>query len=114
MDDPKYWDMLIKRGLSRFFMLCVLHRKPLHGYDLTRQVKNCSCFCCSPTPGTIYPVLQELIKAKFVTVKRASVAGRIRKIYKLTKQGEKAYRTAVRSWQKILPGIVQACKGRKI
>ncbi len=113
MDDPKYWDMLIKRGLSRFFMLCVMHKKPLHGYGLTRQVKDCSCCCCSPTPGTIYPVLEEMIKTRYVTVKKEAVAGRARKVYKLTKKGEAAYKTAVRSWQKILPGVIAACRGGK-
>lgn len=110
MEDPKYWEMLIKRGLSRFFMLCVLQKKSLHGYNLTKQIENCSCCCCSPTPGTIYPVLEEMVKDKYVSVKTRAVSGRTRKVYTLTKKGERACQAAVKSWQKIMPGLLEACK----
>jgi len=110
MEDPKYWEMLIKRGLSRFFMLCVLNQGPLHGYNFAKQIENCSCNCCAPTPGTVYPVLEEMVKDKYLRVKKKVVSGRTRKIYTLTQKGKKAYQAAVKSWRKLMPGLLAACK----
>jgi DNA-binding PadR family transcriptional regulator len=109
MEEAKYWEMLIKRGLSRFFMLCVLNKKSLHGYYIAEQIENCSCRCCAPTPGTVYPVLKEMIKDKYVKMNKKVVSGRIRKIYTLTERGKEAYKVAVKTWDRILPGLIEAC-----
>lgn len=92
-----------------FFMLCVLRKNPLHGYDLAGQIENCSCHCCSPTPGTIYPVLEEMVKDKYVKIKTKTVSGRKRKIYTLTEKGKTAYDAAKKAWKKVLPGLTEAC-----
>jgi DNA-binding PadR family transcriptional regulator len=110
MEDPKYWEMLIKRGLSRFFMLCVLNNGPLHGYNFTKQIENCSCCCCAPTAGTVYPVLNEMVKEKYVKMSKTVVSGRTRKVYTMTEKGKMAYKVAVRSWREILPGLAGACR----
>ncbi|MFS8039350.1 helix-turn-helix transcriptional regulator [Xanthobacter sp. AM11] len=54
-----YWNGTIKTSLSKFFILCVLHQRPMHGYDVARAVEATTNGCCSPTEGTIYPVLRE-------------------------------------------------------
>src|SRR3712207_7515880 len=51
-----YWAGTIKMSLSKFFILRVLHDRPMHGYDIARAVERTTNGCCSPTEGTIYPV----------------------------------------------------------
>jgi DNA-binding PadR family transcriptional regulator len=93
-----YWAGTIKMGLSKFFILRVLHDGPLHGYDIARTVERTTRGCCSPTEGTIYPVLREFEAGGFVTVREEVVQGRQRRVYALTDAGRAAFRVALDAW----------------
>jgi hypothetical protein len=49
--DRQYWNGLIKMSLSKFFILCVLNQRRLHGYEISKAVEETTQGCCSPTPG---------------------------------------------------------------
>jgi DNA-binding PadR family transcriptional regulator len=51
----------------------------MSGYDL---MKSCGDYCTKPSPGYIYPLLNDLQKKGFIVVKKDSR----RKIYSLTKK----------------------------
>lgn len=93
-----YWAGTIKMGLSKFFILRVLHDGPMHGYDLARLVERTTKGCCSPTEGTIYPVLREFESGGFVTATEEVVGGRQRRVYALTDDGRAAFRVALDAW----------------
>jgi PadR family transcriptional regulator, regulatory protein PadR len=93
-----YWAGTIKMGLSKFFILRVLHDGPLHGYDIARLVERTTGGCCSPTEGTIYPVLREFEAGGYVTVHEEVVQGRQRRVYALTDAGRAAFRVALAAW----------------
>lgn len=93
-----YWAGTIKMGLSKFFILRVLHDGPMHGYDIARTVERTTGGCCSPTEGTIYPVLREFETGGFVTVTEEVVQGRQRRVYALTDAGRAAFRVALDAW----------------
>jgi DNA-binding PadR family transcriptional regulator len=93
-----YWAGTIKMGLSKFFILRVLHDGPMHGYDIARTVERTTGGCCSPTEGTIYPVLREFEAGGFVTVTEEVVQGRQRRVYALTDAGRAAFRIALDAW----------------
>jgi DNA-binding PadR family transcriptional regulator len=93
-----YWAGTIKMGLSKFFILRVLHDGPMHGYDIARMVERTTGGCCSPTEGTIYPVLREFESGGFVTVTEEVVQGRQRRVYALTDAGRAAFRVALDAW----------------
>lgn len=93
-----YWAGTIKMGLSKFFILRVLHDGPMHGYDIARMVERTTGGCCSPTEGTIYPVLREFESGGFVTVTEEVVQGRQRRVYALTEAGRAAFRVALDAW----------------
>jgi DNA-binding PadR family transcriptional regulator len=88
-------------SLSKFFILCVLHHRPMHGYDISRQVEKTTNGCCSPTEGTIYPVLREFEAGGYLTADLQIVSGRERKVYSLTEKGRDAFRVAVDAWMEI-------------
>lgn len=96
--DRAYWNGLIKMSLSKFFILCVLHEKPMHGYEIARAVEQTTSGCCSPTQGTIYPVLREFEEGGYLTSVEEVVSGRARKVYSLTAKGREAFRVAVEAW----------------
>ena len=93
-----YWAGTIKMGLSKFFILRVLHNGPMHGYDIARSVEQTTGGCCSPTEGTIYPVLREFEVGGFVTAHEEVVQGRRRRVYELTEAGRAAFRVALDAW----------------
>src|SRR5512139_3963283 len=93
-----YWAGTIKMGLSKFFILRVLHEGPMHGYEIARTVERTTGGCCSPTEGTIYPVLREFEAGGYVTVTEEIVGGRQRRIYALTDAVRAAFRVALDAW----------------
>ncbi len=103
-----YWNGTIKMSLSKFFILCVLHKRPMHGYDVARAVEQTTNGCCSPTEGTIYPVLREFEEGGYVTSEAEVVSGRERKVYTLTDKGREAFKVAVASWMEITQCLVDS------
>ena len=102
-----YWAGTIKMGLSKFFILRVLHDRPMHGYDIARTVERTTNGCCSPTEGTIYPVLREFEEGGYVTAEAEVVSGRQRKTYTLTDKGREAFRVAVEAWMEVTRALLE-------
>lgn len=109
-ESQEYWACLIKMSLSRFFILQVLHRQSLHGYEITKQVSGLTNGCCAPTEGSLYPVLKEFTDEGLVELKAEVVSGRRRKVYTLTDMGEQAYQVAAQAWGEVANYILQAIK----
>lgn len=93
-----YWNGTIKMSLSKFFVLSVLHRRPMHGYEIMREVDRTTSGCCSPAEGTIYPVLKQYEEGGYLEAREETVGGRVRKIYSLTDKGRQAFRVALEAW----------------
>lgn len=95
-------------SLSKFFLLCVLHQKPMHGYEAARAVERTTNGCCSPSEGALYPALREFEDGGYVTVDLQVVQGRERRVYALTERGREAFRVAMEAWLEITDCIVQS------
>jgi PadR family transcriptional regulator PadR len=102
-----YWNGLIKMSLSKFFILCVLQTRPMHGYEITRAVERTTNGCCSPAEGTVYPVLREFEQGGYVTARTEVVQGRQRKVYAITDRGRTAFQVAVEAWMEVTQCLVQ-------
>ena len=105
--DRAYWNGLIKMSLSKFFILCVLQSRPMHGYEIARTVERTTKGCCAPAEGTIYPVLREFEQGGYVTARTEVVHGRQRKIYAITDRGRAAFQVAVDAWMEVTQCLVQ-------
>ena len=105
--DRTYWNGLIKMSLSKFFILCVLQTRPMHGYEIARTVERTTNGCCSPAEGTIYPVLREFAQGGYVTARTEVVQGRQRKVYAVTDRGRAAFQVAVDAWMEVTQCLVQ-------
>ncbi|MEM9632120.1 MAG: PadR family transcriptional regulator [Pseudomonadota bacterium] len=101
LTSPEYWNNTIKMSLSKFFILCVLQDKELHGYDIAKEVERRTEGCCTPKEGTIYPVLKQFTEGGFVTCQSQVVSGRERKTYYVTDKGRQAFKVALGEWMKI-------------
>ena len=96
-----YWNGIIKMSLSKFFVLCVLHQRPMHGYEISRAVARTTRGCCSPAEGTIYPVLREFEAGGYLSARAEVVQGRERKVYALTDRGREAFAVAREAWMEV-------------
>ncbi|HEY0834083.1 MAG TPA: PadR family transcriptional regulator [Azospirillum sp.] len=103
-----YWNGTIKMSLSKFFILNVLHQRPMHGYDIARAVEKTTNGCCSPTEGTIYPALREFEEGGYVTSHSETVSGRERKVYTLTERGREAFKVAVDAWMEVTQSLLDS------
>ena len=73
---------LVPRGFLESYILLLLRTEPLHGYKIMEKIKERTKFW-KPSPGSVYPALQALVKKGFV---KKIDEGR-RKRYALTKKG---------------------------
>jgi len=77
----------------RLFILGLLTRQPMSGYDIKRFLKSLSWLIDVPSLGSLYPSLHALLKDGLVTVEVIASQDRpSRKIYSITEAGEKALR----------------------
>jgi PadR family transcriptional regulator PadR len=109
----QYWNGLIKMSLSKFFILCVLKERGMHGYEIARAVELTTQGCCSPTEGTLYPVLHEFERGGYVTSRAETVNGRDRRIYELTAKGQEAFRVASQAWFDVTACLTGSCTPKK-
>ncbi|WP_206606977.1 MULTISPECIES: PadR family transcriptional regulator [Photorhabdus] len=105
--DRLYWNGIIKMSLSKFFILSVLKKRPMHGYEIAREVECSTQGCCAPTEGTLYPVLREFEQGGYVTAHTETVSGRGRKVYTLTDKGSEAFTVAVDAWMEVASHITR-------
>ncbi len=108
METQAYWDLLINRSVSRFFLLAALAQEPMHGYQLSIAVEEATDACCKPSAATVYPALKELLEGGYIVCDVERTGARERKVYKLTPKGHQLYRTAASSWKRILPPLQHA------
>ena len=111
MNELTYWNQLIAKSASRFFLLAQLARRPMHGYELATSIASDSNRCCTPTDAMIYPAIQEMSKAGLIACQVETHGGRKRKVCSLTPTGWEVYRTAAAAWANALPALHEAVEG---
>ncbi len=116
LEDTNYWKSVINIGLSKILILKILSRGPNHGYGILKQLESLTHDCCTPTFGTIYPILKELTSERYAEVKEEHQikGGQKRRVYTLTPAGLKAYRVALEAWRSTIPYIHRAIEEEEL
>ncbi len=116
LDDMNYWKSLINIGLSRILILKILTKGPNHGYGILKRLEGLTHDCCTPTFGTIYPILKELTRNGCANVKEEDQikGGQKRRVYTLTSAGLNAYKVALEAWRSTVPYIHRAIEGGEV
>lgn len=78
-------------GFLKLAVLKLVSQRPLHGYALMKEIERMSEGTWRPSPGSIYPALQELTRSGYITQEQD---GR-KRIYKITVQGDQVLRFAL-------------------
>ena len=87
-------DILSRLFFAGFIRLHILHHaaeEPICGVEIVAELGRHGYRL---SPGTVYPVLHELEKARYLTVRKQVVAGKLRKYYEATRAGRQALKNA--------------------
>ncbi|WP_354348741.1 PadR family transcriptional regulator [Pseudarthrobacter sp. PvP090] len=71
------------RGEVRSAVLALLAERPMHGYQIIREIEERSGGCWKPSAGSVYPTLQLLADEGLIRAEESNG----RKIYSLTEAG---------------------------
>ncbi len=81
-------DPVLRKLFLGFIQIHLLHhaqKEPLFGSFMIEELKSHGY---EISPGTLYPILHNLVKAELLTVENCTCEGRVRKYYSITKKGE--------------------------
>ena len=79
------------KGELKLLILKSLTKEPLHGYKLMKTIEACCMNLWKPTPGSLYPALEELKKQGLIAVRKEAKTGRRKKEYEITRLGRKRH-----------------------
>jgi DNA-binding PadR family transcriptional regulator len=81
-------------------VLTALKAGPGHGYSIIRAIREGSDGEFELLEGSLYPALHRLERDRLVNSSWSTVAGRKRRVYKLSRQGRAALEEHVRDWRR--------------
>jgi DNA-binding PadR family transcriptional regulator len=92
------------RGDIRAAILALLGEEPKHGYQIIREIADRSEGAWTPSPGSVYPTLQQLTDEGLVRSEEADG----KRVYELTDEGraQAASRTGSLPWEEAAEGAV--------
>jgi len=94
-------------------LLQALRREPMHGYALAQHIRHSSGDLLEIEEGSLYPALQRMLKAKWVTAEwGVSARNRQVRIYKITPAGRRQLEHKVSGFERMLEGITRVMQAR--
>ena len=89
------WMKEAKKGYIRVGVLILLNKKPTHGYEIMKEIKNRTGGFWKPTAGGVYPILKDLEEAKYIEGHWSTQNKRKTKVYKITDTGRQILKHAL-------------------
>jgi DNA-binding PadR family transcriptional regulator len=74
------------RGFLNFWIISILNKSPMSGYQIMQSIKECTNNVWKPTPGAMYPALSKLKEMGWIEGKKKGKREQI--IYSLTQKGK--------------------------
>jgi PadR family transcriptional regulator PadR len=98
-------------GALEMMVLQALRREPLHGYALAQLIRRSSGDLLQIEEGSLYPALQRMLKAKWVSAAwGVSATNRRVRIYTITARGRKQLEGEVSSFERMIEGIARVLR----
>ena len=89
------WLKETQKGYIRIAVLSLLSKKPHHGYEIMKEVKERTMGFWKPTPGGVYPILRNLEKSGYIEGEWGLRKKRKRKTYRITETGKHVLERAI-------------------
>ena len=93
-------------GTLYMLILRTLSAGPLHGYAISRRIRQCSAEVLDVEEGSLYPALHRLERRGWIKARWAeSETGRQAKFYALTTAGRKQLEAEAANWARLSAAI---------
>lgn len=97
------------RGDIRLLILEALRKRPMHGYEVAKEISRVFGGLYEPSPGAVYPTLQWLEDEGYVKV----VQDNGKRVYSITEQGLKFLQDRRESVDKLMKSCHQLMDSEK-
>ncbi len=77
------------RGFLRLYIMHRIADEPAHGYDILKEIESKTEGSWRPGPGSIYPILKELVSEGYIKAESPKKAGTSQRVYEITLDGRK-------------------------
>ena len=105
------WKIGLKKGLLGVFILLLLREKPMHGFELAKEIERVTGGTLKVKPKVLYPILQRMVLFHLVErVRERSPVGPPRYIYKLTRDGELFLREVILYYTPIVRALIKLAR----
>ena len=90
-----HWMKEAQKGYIRIGVLILLNKKPSHGYEIMKEIKDRTGGFWKPTAGGVYPILRDLEKTGYIKGGWHKQNNRNIKTYRITEKGKKILKNAI-------------------
>jgi transcriptional regulator len=98
-------------GALEMMVLQTLRLGPLHGYARAQTIKRTSDDLVHVDEGSLYPALQRMLKAGWLTAAwTLSERNRRVRVYRLTPLGRKQLERKVNAFERLLAGVLKVLR----
>ena len=96
------------QGTLDLLVLRVLAREPMHGWAISRRIRECSADALQVNQGSLYPALHRLEEEGWLEAEWATVeTGRRGKVYRLTADGRRQLAREETSWREFIAVVTR-------
>jgi DNA-binding PadR family transcriptional regulator len=99
------WIKEAQKGYIRMGLLILLNKKPAHGYEIMKEIRERTKGFWSPTPGGIYPILKSLENAHYIRGQWSTQKNRKIRTYHITESGKMILKNALKKQRQITENI---------
>ena len=100
-------DRSLLSGSNGMLLLKLLEEKDLYGYEMIEMLRERSMNVFELKAGTLYPILHKLEEQRCVETYEKEVAGKVRKYYRITKEGKKQLKAKTEEWNEYSKAVSQ-------
>ena len=96
------------QGTLDLLILKILALEPLHGFAISRRLRQISDEVLQVSDGSLYPALHKLEQEGWITAEwKATENNRQAKFYSLTRPGRKQLEQESANWERLSGAIIQ-------
>ena len=100
-----------KKGVLELVVLESVRKKDMYGYEMIDTLKGKSNNVFELKAGTLYPLLHSMEEKGWLSVYEQEAGGKMRKYYRITRDGKKQYQAKKKEWKAYSEAILQVIGG---
>ena len=98
-------------GSMAMLVMKLLSEKDMYGYEMIDTLKGKSNNVFELKAGTLYPLLHSMEEKGWLSVYEQEAGGKMRKYYRITRDGKKQYQAKRKEWKAYSEAILQVIGG---